>query len=75
MTFKGTFGQLFIRVYGLEIQPVMLVFSTHLCELCSLWFISPPPPPCVNKYTVFTRLRCVKTGMDYGVIGGEGADR
>jgi hypothetical protein len=36
--------QVFIRVYRLEIQSVMLVFSTQLCELPlypSLWFNSP----------------------------------
>ncbi len=39
----------FNRVYRLEIQSVMLVFSTQLCELLpllpSLWFTSPTPPP------------------------------
>ncbi len=43
----GPLRQVFIRVYRLEIQSVMLVFSTHLCELLalqpSLWFNSPPP--------------------------------
>jgi hypothetical protein len=52
--------QVFIRVYRLEIQSVMLVFSTHLCELLTLasspWFNSLPPPPCVNNYTVFTMV-------------------
>jgi hypothetical protein len=37
------------RVYRLEIQSVMLVFSTQLCELLpllpSLWFTFPTPPP------------------------------
>ncbi len=41
-TCKGTLRQVFIRVYRLEIQSVMLVFSTQLCELLplylSLWF-------------------------------------
>ncbi len=40
--------QVFIRVYRLEIQSVMLVFSTQLSELLpllpSLWFNSPPLP-------------------------------
>ncbi len=35
---------------------IMLVFSTQLCELLPLqpfiWFSSPTPLPCVNKYTV-----------------------
>ncbi len=29
---KGTLSQMFIGVYGLERQSVMLVFSTQLCE-------------------------------------------
>ncbi len=57
LTRKGTLR--FIRVYRLEIQSVMLVFSTQLCELLplspSLWFNSllPCPPSQVNKYTVY----------------------
>ncbi len=35
-TCKGTLRQVFIRVYRLEIQSVMLVFSTQLCELLPL---------------------------------------
>ncbi len=42
-TFKGTLRQVFIKVYTLEIQSVMLVFSTQLCKP-SLWVSSPPPP-------------------------------
>jgi hypothetical protein len=46
---------MFIRVYKLEIQSVILVFSTKLCELLplkpSLWFNSPPPSLCQS--TVF----------------------
>jgi hypothetical protein len=46
----------FIRVYRLETQSVMLVFSTPLCELCpsNLLFGSPPPPPppCVKLHKV-----------------------
>jgi hypothetical protein len=33
---KGTSRQVFVRVYRLEIQSVMLVFSTQLCELLPL---------------------------------------
>jgi hypothetical protein len=33
LTCKGTLRQVFRRVYRLEIQSVMLVFSTQLCEL------------------------------------------
>jgi hypothetical protein len=52
---KWTLRQVFIKVYGLEIHSVMLVFSTQLCELLpllpSLWFNS-SPSSLVNKYTV-----------------------
>jgi hypothetical protein len=34
--FTLSLRQVFIRVYGLEIQSVMLVFSTQLCELLHL---------------------------------------
>jgi hypothetical protein len=48
LTCKGTSRLVFIRVYRLEIQSVMLVFSSQLCELLpfypSLWFNSPPFP-------------------------------
>jgi hypothetical protein len=33
---KGALQQLFIRVYRLEIQSIMVVFSTQLCELLLL---------------------------------------
>jgi hypothetical protein len=36
LTSKGTLRQVFIRVYRLEIQSVILVFSTQLCELLPL---------------------------------------
>ncbi len=46
LTCKETLWQVFIRVYKLEIQAVMLLFWTQLCELLplspSLWFNSPP---------------------------------
>ena len=57
LTCKGTLRQVFIKVYGLEIQSVMLVFSTQLCELLPLspylWFNSSPLPPslCGILYT------------------------
>ena len=48
ITCKGTLWQAFIRVYRLEIQSVMLVFSTQLFDLLpfspSLWLNSPPSP-------------------------------
>jgi hypothetical protein len=36
LTCKGTLRQVFIIVYRLEIQSVVLVFSTKLCELLPL---------------------------------------
>ncbi len=45
-TCKGTLQQVFVRVYRLEIQSVMLVFSTQLC--------SPPPLPCVKVQYIKT---------------------
>ncbi len=46
---KWTLRQVFIRVYRLEIQSVMLVFSTQHSKLLplstTLWFNSPPPFP------------------------------
>ena len=67
LTFKGTFRQVFIRVYRLEIQSVMLVFSTQLCELLpllpSLWFNCPPFP--VSKYSIYRQ--CV-AGRGWGLL-------
>jgi hypothetical protein len=60
-----TLRQVFIRVYSLEIQAVMLVFSTQLCELLPLSgsTLPPTPLPCVSKYTVFTyTVQCVWGG-------------
>ena len=36
LTSKGTWRQVFLRVYRLEIQSVLLVFSTQLGELLPL---------------------------------------
>ncbi len=36
LTCKGTLRQVFIRVFRLEIQSIMLIFSTKLCELLPL---------------------------------------
>jgi hypothetical protein len=46
----------FNRVYRLEIQSVMLVISTQLCELLppNLLSGSTPPPPSQSEYTVCT---------------------
>jgi hypothetical protein len=64
----------FNRVYRLEIQSVMVVFSTQLCELLSLYsylWLASSPLPCMNKCTVYTYTVC--KGGKYVVIGGEGA--
>jgi hypothetical protein len=46
---KVTLRQVFISVYRLVIQSVMLVISTQLCEMLplqpSLWLALPPTPP------------------------------
>ncbi len=59
----------FLRVYRLEIKPVMLIFSTHLSEMLpllpSLCFNL--PPSCVNKYIVYTHSVCWGGG-GYGVL-------
>jgi hypothetical protein len=46
-TCKGTSRQVFIRVYRLEIQSVMLVFRPSFLNCCpsNLLSGSPPPPP------------------------------
>jgi hypothetical protein len=64
LTCKGTLRQVFIRVYILEIQPVMFVFSTQFFELLSL---SPPSPPSLGeKYTVYMCTVCKGGGGGYG---------
>ncbi len=58
LTCKGTLWQVFIRVYKLEIQSVILVFRPL--------FGSPVPPshlPCVNKYTVYMYTVCKGGGV------------
>jgi hypothetical protein len=67
---------MFLRVYRLEIQSVMLVYSTQLCEPLplkpSLWFYSPPSPLfslCEEVYHIhYTRIQCVRAGA-YEVLG------
>ncbi len=54
LTCKGTLKQMFIRVYRMEIQSVVLVFSTQLCNLLHLLSGSPPPPPSLCQSTVYT---------------------
>jgi hypothetical protein len=61
LTCKWTMRRVFIRVYGLEIQSVMLVFWPSFVNCCPSNLLSgsilpPSPLPCVNtvlvKYTV-----------------------
>ncbi len=52
---------MFSRVYRLEILSVMLVFLTGFVNIAPLTFSlvsSPPPLPCVNKYTVYMYKVC-----------------
>jgi hypothetical protein len=51
---------LFNKGNRLEIQSVMLVFSTGFVNLCPSNFLSGKlsPLPCVNKYTVYTYTVC-----------------
>ncbi len=62
ITCKGTLWQVFTIVYRLEIQSVMLVFSTQFCDCCRFKLsgstLPPSPLPCVNKYTVYTCTVC-----------------
>jgi hypothetical protein len=50
---------MFVKIYSLEIQSVILVFSTQLCELLPPSLLSgltsspSPPLPCLKKYTVY----------------------
>jgi hypothetical protein len=68
MTCKGTLRQVVIRVYRLEIQLDVLVFSTQHCELLplcpSLRFNSTLPPFLVGisilYIYVYTRIQCVR---------------
>ncbi len=64
----------FNKVYRLEIQSVMLVFSTQVCELLPLYPLSgspPPPPPPLPKVqrTVYTDRG---SGWAGSVVGGGG---
>ncbi len=68
---KGTFlRRVFIRVYRLEIQSVMLVFLTHICELLpsNLLSDSTLPPFPVWICILFTRTQCVRGGMEFWAL-------
>ncbi len=62
MTCEGTLRQVFIRVYRLEIQSVMLVLSTQICELClsPLLPSSTLPPLPVWISILYPRIQCVR---------------
>ncbi len=72
LTCKSSLRQVYIRVYRLEKQSVMLVFSTQLCELLygvpltfSLVQLSPLPPfsVWVSTFTVYTYKVCKAGGV------------
>jgi hypothetical protein len=56
LTFKETLMQVFIRVYRLEKQSVMLVFSTQPCEQLPLYLLSNSPPPPLSHLPPFPEL-------------------
>ncbi len=65
----------FNRVYRLEIQSVMLVFSARFVNNCPCNLLSgylPPPPFPVWTSILYTRIHCVR-GWGHGVKGWEGA--
>ncbi len=70
-----TLNVVFTSVYRLEIQSVMLVFSTSFVNCCpsyctSLWLaLSPSPPFPVWLSILYKRIQCVKGG-EYGFRGG-----
>jgi hypothetical protein len=65
----------FDRVYRLEIQSVMLVFTTGFVKQCPWLALSPPPRPCVKEvYCTHVYMYSV-LGGEYGVIGREGGLR
>ncbi len=68
LTCKGTLRQVFIRIYRLVIHPIMLVFSTQLCELLAVTpftfpLVSSPPPLSVWISIQYTRIQCVRGGQ------------
>jgi hypothetical protein len=58
----------FNRVYRLEIQSVMLVFSTPCCELLPLYLLSdlphPSPLPKVNVQVQYIQTVCDCGGVE-----------
>jgi hypothetical protein len=68
LTCKGTLRQVFIRVYKLVIQPVMLVFSTQLCELPPLTSLVSSP----LHHSLCEKLFRIRTAS-VAAIGGPGS--
>jgi hypothetical protein len=63
----------FNKVYRLEKQSVMLIFSTQLCELLPflpyLFKTSLPPPPYLCEYVYCAVYTTVCKWGKYGVLG------
>jgi hypothetical protein len=64
---------MFLRVYGLEIQSVMLVFRPSFVNCCPSNLLSgstlpPPPLPCVNKFIVYIYTVCKEGGGGKGGV-------
>jgi hypothetical protein len=76
-TFAGIMDQISNRVYRLEIQSFMLVFSTPLVNYRPsnlLTGTSIPPLPCVNKYRgTYLQIVCNRGGRE-GVDRGPQTD-
>jgi hypothetical protein len=59
LTCEGTLRQVFIRVYRLECGDTVShvgIFDllVNCCSSALLFVSTPPPLPCLNKYTVYT---------------------
>jgi hypothetical protein len=67
---KGTLQQVFIRVYRLEIHQLCCYSRLSFVNSCPLPFslVQLPPPPCVNKYSVYRYTVCREEGMGNGVL-------
>jgi hypothetical protein len=69
MIYKGTLRHVFIRVYRVEIQTVMLVFSAQLCKLVAhlpFSLVQIPPPFPVWISIQYTRIQYVRGGVVCG---------
>jgi hypothetical protein len=74
LTCKGLCGRCLSEFIDLEIQSVMLVFSTQLCELLplypSLWFNAPPSPFPVSTYSIYRQCVTGGGGEVLSLVGG-----